>query len=447
MTVAPGDAMLARIVEFLARKRRQELTPVAAQAMTLRLTDAMACALAARRTPVFEALQAAHDGAGVCPVIGGGQANLETAAFLNDVLIRQLDWNDTYIGKNGGHPSDFTGAALAAGVYFGCSGAELLRSLDAGTHVMLDFCDAANTLSRGWDPSTYVALGAVCSLALLARLDDEQIAQAVAMTVVTAPMLLGRTGKVSSWKGLASAVAVRQALFHVLLAKSGMSGPEPVFSGASGFAAIVSGPLELELDAQRDRSGDSHLKFWPAIYHAQGPIELCLALQAQLQEQGIGAAEISDVEIAIYDFALRFAADTADKWSPQNVETADHSIPFIAAHCLVRGEFGPGSLHHTLLDGTVRAVAQKVRVTADAGYSSHWPVQTASRVHVTTTRGVFERGLTHITGHCARPLGVAQVHEKFLRGAQAGGALPSDANALLARIEAIGSCAQLSELF
>lgn len=449
MRAAAGDMLLAQIAAFLAQKRRQVLTPAAAQATRLRFTDAMACALAARASPVFVALQQASmgDGGGTCPVIGGGQASLDTAAFLNNVLIRQLDWNDTYIGKNGGHPSDFTGAALAAGVHFGRSGAELLHALDAGTHVMLDFCDAANALSRGWDPSTYVALGAVCTLALLAGLDDEQCAQAIAMTAVSAPMLLGRTGKVSSWKGLASAAAVRQSLFHVLLAKSGMSGPEPAFTGASGFATIVSGPLELELNARRDRSGDSHLKFWPAIYHAQGPIELCLALQAHFQDARIGIAQIEDIEISIYDFALRFAADTPDKWSPHNVETADHSIPFIAAHCLVRGEFGLGSLHHTLQDECVRALAQKVRVVADADFSAHWPAQTASRVRVKTVQGVFDRELTYIAGHRARPLDTAQVREKFLRGAQAGGFSMTDACAMLAQFEAISDCVHLRALF
>jgi len=38
----------------------------------------------------------------------------------------------------------------------------------------------------------------------------------------------------------------------------------------------------LELDPERDRTADSHLKLYPAIYHAQGPIEACIALHPEI---------------------------------------------------------------------------------------------------------------------------------------------------------------------
>jgi len=302
---------------------------------------------------------------------------------------------------------------------------------------MLDFCDAASAISRGWDPATYVSFGAVTSMGMLAGLDREQMRQALAMTAVTAPVLLGRTGKVTGWKGLACAVAVRQALFNVMLARNGVSGPEPVFAGSSGFEKVVSGALELQLDAGRDRSGDSHLKLWPAIYHAQGPVEMCLAVHGELQADG--APEISEAQITIYDFALRFAADTPDKWSPANLETADHSLPFIAAHCLMRGEFGLGSLRSSLHDAKVRALAAQMRIAAGEEFSAHWPRQTASRLRVAAGGKVYEKEIRFIRGHDARPLGLDDVGAKFLHAADHAGCSRQSARQLLDRILNIGS--------
>ena len=139
-----------------------------------------------------------------------------------------------------------------------------------------------------------------------------------------------------------------------------MSGPDPAFVGETGFEKMISGPLALELDPTRDRTADSHLKFYPAIYHAQGPIEACIALHAE-----IGSIGIDDAEIAIYEFAIRFTADGPAKWAPDNIETADHSLPFLTAHALVYGEFGPGSLQRSLRDENVRALCAKIKVLAD----------------------------------------------------------------------------------
>jgi 2-methylcitrate dehydratase len=415
---AISDTVLRRLVAFVAASRGRPLNEAQTQAMTLRLTDAMACALLATGSADFAALRARFsDDAGPCTIIGSGRASLEHAAFLNVFLVRQHDWNDTYIGKNGGHPSDLIGGALAVGEYAGKSGADVLHAIAIGTHVMLDLCDAASALARGWDPSTYLGIASCVSAGVLLDLTNMEMAHAVSMTTVSGNMLMGRVGKVSSWKGLSSAAAVRNSIFYAQLAKSGMSGPDPVFEGDFGFIKHISGDMSLELDAARDRTADTHLKFYPAVYHGQGPIESCLRLHgeiaAALRAPSIGAA-IESVEIDIYDFALRYTADTPDKWAPENVETADHSLPFLAAHCLVTGEFGPGSIERTLHDADVLALTRKVKVRSDAAFSAQWPELTPSRVTVTAAGRVFHAQVDAITGHPLRPLTQDDVFAKFM---------------------------------
>lgn len=410
MSTMPEDPILRRIVDFVAAKRQQELSPQAVETLTIRMIDAMACAALARsEADSAQLLESFAHASGSATLIGGGRASADNAAFCNSFLIRKLDWNDTYIGKNGGHPSDFIGAVLAAGEESGASGMEVLRAIEIGTHVMLDFCDAASAISRGWDPSTYVGIAATVAIGCVRGLDEAMIANALAMTVVSRNMLLARTGRVSTWKSLASASAVRDCMFHVAMAQRGLSGPDPAFTGEFGFERLISGPLPLELDATRDRSGDSHLKFYPAIYHAQGPLEACIALHQQ-----IASAPIDEVSIGIYEFAIRYTADNPAKWSPPNIETADHSLPFLAAHALLRGEYGPGSLHATLHDSAVRALAEKVRVERDADFSARWPAATPSLVAVRAGGQTFEKKTEYIIGHPARPLGLEDVHKKFV---------------------------------
>ncbi len=412
MSTMPLDPILRRIADFVKAKRAQTLSTGQIEALTIRLIDSMACAAMARSEPDSQALMASFaspSGTHTASLIGGGFSSVDDAAFCNSFLIRKADWNDTYIGRNGGHPSDFIGGVLAAGEHAGKSGLDILRATDIGTHVMLDFCDAANSLSRGWDPATYVGLAATVAIGCVLDLDEVDIANALAMTAVSRNMLLARTGRVTTWKNLASASAVRDCLFHVRMAQRGLSGPDPAFAGEFGFEKNISGPLELELDPARDRSGDSHLKFYPAIYHAQGPLESCIALHGE-----ISGANIEDVSVEIYDFAIRYTADNPAKWTPHNIETADHSLPFLVAHALLRGEYGPGSLHDTLHDEQVRALAQRIQVTADAEFSARWPDATPSRVRVKAGGRTHLRVIEHIIGHPMRPLDYDAVRAKFM---------------------------------
>ncbi|MFN3891576.1 MAG: MmgE/PrpD family protein [Beijerinckiaceae bacterium] len=416
----PSDPLLARILDFALAKSARPLSDAEASATTMRVMDSLACAIAAKGSDEFErlcALPGALDSQGPCTLIGGGRASLEGAAFLNACLVRQLDWNDTYVGKNGGHPSDFFAGALAAAEFSGRSGHDALRAIAIGNHLMLDLCDAANAIARGWDPSVFVAFGASLSMALAFGMMPAQIAQGLTLTALNAPMLMGRLGKASTWKGVASAVSVRHAMFDVLLARAGRTGPDPVFEGEFGFAPRISGPLDLELDAARDRCNDSSIKFYPAIYHAQGPIELALALHADIAEAFGGGAAIESVEADLYEFGLRYVADTPEKWEPLNHETADHSLPFMIAHALTRGSFGPHCLHETLWDESVRALARRVTVKADEAFSKAFPASPSSRITVRAGGRMFKRETPAPLGHALRPLSLADVRRKFVSAA------------------------------
>ena len=48
-------------------------------------------------------------------LFGGGDSSVEWATFVNGLLIRYLDYNDTYLSLEPAHPSDNLAAVLAVG--------------------------------------------------------------------------------------------------------------------------------------------------------------------------------------------------------------------------------------------------------------------------------------------------------------------------------------------
>src|SRR5580704_12600411 len=48
-------------------------------------------------------------------LLGGGQSSIEWATFVNGLLIRYLDYNDTYLSLEPAHPSDNLAAVMSVG--------------------------------------------------------------------------------------------------------------------------------------------------------------------------------------------------------------------------------------------------------------------------------------------------------------------------------------------
>ncbi len=417
------DDICVAIVDFTLAKYARPLDPASRDALTARLMDALGCAIASCREPevlaVARAIAPSPTG-GACSILLNGSGEPGAAAFLNGMMIRYHDWNDTYVGRNGGHPSDLIPVALAAGEAHGRSGDEVLRAIGVGTHLMLDMCDGSNALARGWDHATYVGLSAIVVAGVLHGLDRARLLNALAMMAASNNMLLARSRKVSTWRSLASPHACRNALFLATLAGADVSGPDPVFQGRQGFLDVVSGDMTLELDPARDRSGDTHLKMFPAVFHAQAPVEIALDLRADLVD-AFGDADmntiIEDVEVDTHAFAIKWAATSPDLWEPENRETADHSIAFMVALALCRGEIDHDMIEAAIHDAAVRALTRRVRVREHAAFSARWPREAPARITIRARGRSFAHELGAGRGHASRPLAVEDRARKLIRNA------------------------------
>ena len=412
------DSITRAIVDFAFASYARPLDGPRRDALTARIMDMLGCAIAASEDAEVRRVAAAlgfTGESGPCTALTMGKGAVDTVAFLNGMMVRFHDWNDTYVGKNGGHPSDIIAAALAAGEEGHCSGEEVLRAIGAGQHLMLDMCDGSNALARGWDHATYVGIAATVAVGLLRGLNETQFAHAISMITAANNMLIARSAKVSAWRSLASPQVLRNALFVTALAKADVSGPDPVFEGRQGFLEVICGDLHLAPDPMRERSGDTHLKRFPAVFHAQAPCEIALDMREELGTQLLG--QIDDIEVATHAFAIHWAGSIPALWEPENRETADHSIPFMVALALLRGEVHHHDIEAGIEDAAVRALTRRVRVVEDPAASAAWPKQAPARIAIMAGGRRFERALIAGKGHAARPLSQDQLADKLIDNA------------------------------
>src|SRR5258708_18714413 len=75
-------------------------------------------------------------------LLGGGRSSTEWATFVNGLLIRYLDYNDTYLSLEPAHPSDNLAAVLAVGEAAGAGGRDLITAAVLACEIQCPPCDA-----------------------------------------------------------------------------------------------------------------------------------------------------------------------------------------------------------------------------------------------------------------------------------------------------------------
>ena len=173
--------MAEQLAAFAAGASYDRMSEVARGQGKLLLFDALGCAIGSLGAEPIGYLRTHTEefgGAGLATLIGGGKTAPDRAAFYNTCLIRYLDFNDSYMGKTGTvHPSDNTGAVLAAAEYAGASGRDFIAALALAYQVQCRLSDAARSESRGFDQGTHGAYGSAAGAARALGLDAKRIAK------------------------------------------------------------------------------------------------------------------------------------------------------------------------------------------------------------------------------------------------------------------------------
>jgi len=153
------------------------------------------------------------------------------------------------------------------------------------------------------------------------------------------------------------------------------------------------------------------------------------------------------VRLGTFPFGKAVMAGDDQKWAPRTRESADHSLPYLVAVALVRGDVGTGDFTpEALADPAVRAVLDVLTVAVDDDCAAGWPAEARSAVAVTFEDGSTDEEIVRdYSGHSRNPMPDAAVNEKFLAGAAQ--VLPAgDAAMLLKRLWKIDQLDDAAEL-
>ena len=412
------DKTTEKLASYATSLRYEDLTPQAVHVTEKLLLDTIGCAIGGYHSePGRIARRLATRSSSVPParVWGSGElSSIEAAAFANGVIVRYLDFNDTYMSQEVAHPSDMIPAILAVADAHHVNGRQALLAIATAYEVFASFADVCNLFNKGFDHGLYIAFGTAAGLGRLLELDREQMANAIALTCApNVPIRQTRSGALTMWKGCAASAAARAAIFATELAKEGMTGPSAVFEGRHGIWEQVTGRFELGgfggngLPFAVERSG---IKYFPTEYNSLVPLELILKLREK-----VSVDEVESIHVETYHFTYTEIGSEPEKWRPTTRETADHSLPYMLAVALSDGGISVESFsEQRIRDPKLPLLMDRIRVSENAEFTRKSPTSMDCRIEIRTKKGErFIEAASYPKGHAKNPMTDAEVEQKF----------------------------------
>lgn len=422
------DTPLAnRLANYSLNLSFDKLQPVAIHETKRRLIDSFATAVGAMPANAYMiAARCAKRVTGNpgASIIGGGSSSPEWAAFVNGLLIRYLDFNDTYLSQEPAHPSDNFAAVLAVGESVRSTGRDLITAAVLAYEIQCRFCDAASLRKHGIDHVTYGAISATVAACKLMGLDAAQTAHAIGIAgVCNVALRQTRSGELSMWKGCAFANAARNGVFAATLAADGLTGPAPIFEGDLGFFNLVTREA-FALPPLGGESGNhdgfminkTYIKFWPAEYHSQSAIDAALQLRADLGGS-IDPNAVESLNIDTFEASYNIIGKYPEAWAPRTRETADHSLPYCTAAALLDGDVNLDTFEESrFTDPTLIGLTRRISVRLDPTLSPRYPHGIPNRLTLQMADGrSLVREVEFPRGHACNPMTDAEVEQKFRR--------------------------------
>jgi 2-methylcitrate dehydratase len=342
------DALLQQIADYVLDVGRIQ-SDEAFDTARLCLMDTLGCGLLALDYPACTKLLGPVVPGATMPGRGarvpGTSHELEPvqAAFNIGAMVRWLDFNDTWLAAEWGHPSDNLGAILAVADYLNRQGQSLtIRDVLIAmiqAHEIQGVLALQNAFNRvGLD---HVLLVRIASTAVATRLlggSREQISNALSNAFIDGGALrtyrhAPNTGSRKSWAaGDATSRAVRHALFAL---KGEMGYPSALTATVWGFHDVIFRGQPITVPEQGFGTYVmEHILFkiaFPAEFHAQTAVEAAFTLHAKVKDR---LGQISIVTIETQESGKRII----DKTGPlDNPADRDHCLQYMVAVGLIKG--------------------------------------------------------------------------------------------------------------
>ncbi|SFC21592.1 2-methylcitrate dehydratase [Parapedobacter composti] len=308
------------------------------------------------------------------------------AAFNIGTMVRWLDFNDTWLAAEWGHPSDNLGGILATADWLSRTAVAggkpplTMRSvLDAmiRAHEIQGVMALENSFNKvGLDHVILVKLASTAVVGRLLGLTRDELINAVSLVFVDGhPLRTYRhapnTGSRKSWAaGDATSRAVRLAL----IARTGEMGYPSVLTAPKwGFYDVLFRGDSFRFQREYGSYVMENVLFkisFPAEFHAQTAVEAAMLLHGKLAESGKSAADIQHIRIRTHEAAIRII----DKKGPlHNPADRDHCIQYMVAVPLIFGRLTAADYEDRVAaDPRVDTLRAKMETEEDPQFTSDY---------------------------------------------------------------------------
>jgi 2-methylcitrate dehydratase len=297
------------------------------------------------------------------------------AAFNVGTLVRWLDFNDTWLAAEWGHPSDNLGAILAVADYVSRNGrrltiADVLASM-VMAHEIQGVLALENSFNRvGLDHVLLVRIASTAVAAALWGATREQTINAVSNAWLDGGALrtyrhAPNTGSRKSW---AAGDAASRAVRHALMALTGEMGyPSALTAPKWGFCDVLFGGKPVV----RPRPFDSYVMenvlfkiSYPAEFHAQTAVEAAMALHAVVCDR---LDEIDAIYVETQEPGVRIIDKTGPLANPAD---RDHCLQYMIAVPLVFGRLTAADYDDDVAaNPRIDALRAKMHVTENPSFT------------------------------------------------------------------------------
>ena len=355
------------------------------------LLDTLGCGLEALTYPACTKLLGPIIPGTIVPngaKVPGTQFQLDPiqAAFNIGAIIRWLDFNDTWLAAEWGHPSDNLGGILATADWLsrtavanGKPPLTMKAVLEAmiKAHEIQGVLALENSFNKvGLDHVILVKVASTAVVGKLIGLTRDELINAVSLAFVDGQSLRTyrhspNTGSRKSWAaGDATSRAVRLAL----IAKTGEMGYPSVLTAKTwGFYDVSFKGNEFKFQRDYGSYVMEHILFkisFPAEFHSQTAVEAAMTLHAKLKELGATSHDIKTITIRTHEAAIRIIDK---KGTLSNPADRDHCIQYMVAVPLIYGRLTAADYENNIAsDPRIDVLRDKMTCIEDVQFTKDY---------------------------------------------------------------------------
>jgi 2-methylcitrate dehydratase len=300
------------------------------------------------------------------------------AAFDIGALVRWLDFNDTWLAAEWGHPSDNLGAILALADYLSRNGKPIamrdVLTWMIKAHEIQGVMALENSFNRvGLDHVVLVKLASAAVATAMLGGNKQQIVDALSQVWVDGQSLrtyrhAPNTGPRKSWAaGDATSRAVRLALITM---QGEVGYPSALTAKGWGFYDVSFKGSRFRFQRPYGSYVMEQILFklsFPAEFHAQTAVECAVKLHPQVKDR---LNDIARIVLTTHESAIRIISKTGPL---HNYADRDHCLQYMVAIGLLKGNLTADDYADAqAADPRIDALRAKMEVVEDARYSREY---------------------------------------------------------------------------